>query len=219
MPDDSYFRGLEQFPQLEPLVDAFETIRRESEEFDASAWKPWPQASAYGGRGLWKVLPLSASETMPEHSDPADHVAHRARCPATWAAIESVWARTHEEGSVRRHTAGLSMLDPGTHVYAHCDLRETIPVLRAHLVLAATPGVWTRIGDQLRAGEAGDLYVLDGRLEHQTANLSDAPRMLLLVDFELTSQQQKTHDAWIDAQRARDPSLFVPTPNRVVPRM
>ena len=77
--------------------------------------------------------------------------------------------------------------------------------------------VWLRMGDELMLCGPEDFYVFDGRIDHQTANTGDRPRVVLVVDFALTPEQARDHEAWIASLYARDPQLFVPTPNRVVP--
>lgn len=203
-----------RFAQLAPLFEARNAIRRECaatlQPGSRTTWVTWPSADAFGGDGRWMVLPFTLASR--DHSSALGEIdldVPRAACPATWQAIRSV---------PDVFTTGFSMLEPGTQIWAHCDAQPAPHSLRAHLVLDAPPNAWLRMGDELHRCVVDDLYVMDGRIDHQAANLSNAPRTVLLVDFALTHAQAHAHEAWIEHLRARDAQLFVPTPNRVVPK-
>ncbi|HSF95854.1 MAG TPA: aspartyl/asparaginyl beta-hydroxylase domain-containing protein [Thermohalobaculum sp.] len=80
--------------------------------------------------------------------------------------------------------AMLSILAPGYHIPAHTGVTKGI--LRAHLGLIIPrerEKCRIRVGDQIRAWEAGKVIVLDDTYEHEVWNETDEERVILLFDF------------------------------------
>jgi beta-hydroxylase len=82
-------------------------------------------------------------------------------------------------------TAWFSILAPGYHIPAHTGVTKGI--LRAHLGLIIPrerDKCRIRVGDQIRAWEAGKVVVLDDTYEHEVWNETDEERVVLLFDFD-----------------------------------
>lgn len=82
-------------------------------------------------------------------------------------------------------TAWFSILAPGYHIPAHTGVTKGI--LRVHLGLIIPrerEKCRIRVGDQIRAWEAGKVVVLDDTYEHEVWNDTDEERVVLLFDFD-----------------------------------
>jgi beta-hydroxylase len=99
----------------------------------------------------------------------------RALCPRTADALARI---------PRMSTAMFSILQPGKHIAAHHGPHKG--VLRYHLGLRVptTDGRCAiRVGEETRVWEEGKSLVFDDTFEHEAWNRSDAPRVVLFVDF------------------------------------
>ncbi len=99
----------------------------------------------------------------------------RALCPRTADALDRI---------PHMSTAMFSILQPGKHIPAHCGPHKG--VLRYHLGLrvpATDGGCAIRVGGETRAWDEGKSLVFDDTFEHEAWNRSDAPRVVLFVDF------------------------------------
>ena len=121
-----------------------------------------------------------------------------ARCPVTTALVEAL--------PYRVSTAAFSILVPGAHILPHSGyIGYSDRVLRCHLGLQVpqehavgeqfAPEPWheeldERKGIRLRAGNQywgwrdGGLLVFDDTHVHEAWNMTDKPRVILLLDFE-----------------------------------
>lgn len=82
-------------------------------------------------------------------------------------------------------TAWFSILAPGYHIPAHTGVTKGI--VRAHLGLiipTEREKCRIRVGDQIRAWEAGKLFILDDTFEHEVWNDTDEERVILLFDVD-----------------------------------
>jgi beta-hydroxylase len=82
-------------------------------------------------------------------------------------------------------TAWFSILAPGYHIPAHTGVTKGI--LRAHLGLIIPKErekCRIRVGDQIKAWEAGKVFVLDDTYNHEVWNDTDEERVILLFDFD-----------------------------------
>jgi beta-hydroxylase len=82
-------------------------------------------------------------------------------------------------------TAWFSILAPGYHIPAHTGVTKGI--LRAHLGLIIPRERETcriRVGDEIKAWEAGKVIVLDDTYNHEVWNDTDEERVILLFDFD-----------------------------------
>lgn len=82
-------------------------------------------------------------------------------------------------------TAWFSILAPGYHIPAHTGVTKGI--VRAHLGLIIPQErekCRIRVGDEVKAWEAGKVIVLDDTYEHEVWNDTDEERVILLFDFD-----------------------------------
>jgi beta-hydroxylase len=82
-------------------------------------------------------------------------------------------------------TAWFSILAPGYHIPAHTGVTKGI--LRAHLGLIIPKErekCRIRVGDQIKAWEAGKVIVLDDTYEHEVWNDTGEERVILLFDYD-----------------------------------
>jgi aspartyl/asparaginyl beta-hydroxylase (cupin superfamily) len=82
-------------------------------------------------------------------------------------------------------TAFFSILAPGYHIPAHTGITKA--VLRVHLGLIIPKErekCRIRVGDQIKAWQAGKAFVLDDTYEHEVWNDTDEERVILLFDFD-----------------------------------
>ncbi len=82
-------------------------------------------------------------------------------------------------------TAWFSILAPGYHIPAHTGVTKGI--LRAHLGLIIPrerEKCRIRVSDEVRAWEAGKVFVLDDTYDHEVWNDTDEERVILLFDFD-----------------------------------
>ena len=107
-----------------------------------------------------------------------DHAARRARCPTAAQVCAAVPGMRN---------AGLSLFQPGTHLYPHAG--ELTGVLRCHLPLIVPDGdVAIRFrdgkgGSETRRWTAGRCMIFDDSHEHEAWNRADADRVVLIVTF------------------------------------
>lgn len=96
------------------------------------------------------------------------------RCPRTSALI----AR-HVPG---HGAAGFSLLKPRCRIRPHTGYHG--PYLRCHLGLVVPDGdCGLRVAREVRRWAFGQTMVFDDRVEHEAWNLTDEPRVVLLIDF------------------------------------
>lgn len=100
------------------------------------------------------------------------------RCPATMAALPPVGQpRIHG----RSPNAMFSLLRPRTRIPPHTGIANTRLV--CHLPLIVPPGCWFRVGAERREWRIGEAFVFDDTIEHEAANDSDEPRIVLIFDL------------------------------------
>lgn len=116
----------------------------------------------------WKVFGLY------DFPDGRAVTVNTARCPVTAGIIE---------GHVPRHGAvGFSVLRPMTRIRRHEGYQGRF--LRCHLALDVPPGdCGLRVEDEVGHWQTGRVIVFDDRRPHEAWNLTDAERVVLLVDF------------------------------------
>lgn len=112
--------------------------------------------------------------------------------PVTCRLIEEFPAAS----GCRRGQTKFSVMEPGTHVWAHCG--PTNSRLRAHLGLVVPPKVFIRVADQIRSWEEGKFIIFDDSFEHEVWHNGTEQRLVLIVDIwhpELTSEERRTLSA------------------------
>ena len=127
------------------------------------------------------------------------------RAPATSALL-------CQNKELRRHatscpfgSAYFSLLRPGTRLSPHCG--PTNARLRAHLGLVVPEGdIRIRCGDEpARKWAEGEVIVFDDSFEHEVWNLTDQPRLVLIVDIwhpELDTDEKRMRALQTDDERS-----------------
>lgn len=126
---------------------------------------PWHETALYGTG--WRVFGIYGFDGLP--------MAGVARCPITAELI-----RTH----IPTHgLAGFSVLNPGTRIKPHNGYPGSY--LRLHLGLDVPEGdIGLKVGDQNLKWETGKVLLFDDHPEHTAWNMTDKPRVVLLIDFK-----------------------------------
>lgn len=152
-------------PSLESAFDAIRTEFRAlpQEAFAESLDSLTTVSPPYDETG-WRYFDLFGAD---------DFESNRRLCPETAAVVREV------PGLVN---AGLSLFQPGTHLYPHGG--EMKGVLRCHLPLQVPEGdVALLIDGREERWSEGRCLVFDDTYEHEAWNRGDSDRVLLLVTF------------------------------------
>ncbi len=169
---DRAFLPPEEFPWIRQVEARFREIRAEVDALlDRVDRIPTfnevsPRQEDIAGAG-WKTFFFKVYG----HDIPESH----ALCPRTAEALALIPDMS---------TAMLSILQPGKHIAAHFGPHKG--VLRYHLGLRVptTDGRCAiRVDRETRVWEEGRSLVFDDTFEHEAWNRSDAPRVVLFVDF------------------------------------
>lgn len=99
------------------------------------------------------------------------------RCPATMATLAAI---DQPDIAGRSPNAMFSLLKPRTRIPPHTGVANTRLV--CHLPLIIPEGCWFRVGAETRQWQPGEAFVFDDTIEHEAANDSDEPRIILIVD-------------------------------------
>jgi beta-hydroxylase len=156
------FLDTRDFPFTAGLESRWNAIRREFTQLSPEQLTPWPETDLYD-RG-WDVFGLWAMGRR--------LATNCRRCPRTTEVVESIPGLT---------TAGFSLLAPGARIRPHVGY--TSSVLRCHLGVIVPRGSGIQVGDEARDWEEGKCLIFDDTVLHSAWNESDAPRIVLLVDF------------------------------------
>jgi beta-hydroxylase len=156
------FLNPRDYPFTRVLESRWTDIRREFSVLPPARLTPWPEKDLYN-RG-WEVFGLWATGRK--------LAANCRLCPRTTEALAAVPGLT---------TAGFSVLAPGARIRPHVGYTDT--VLRCHLGVVVPRGCGLKVGEQARAREEGKCLVFDDTILHSAWNESDAPRIVLLIDF------------------------------------
>lgn len=99
------------------------------------------------------------------------------RCPATMAILGGI-----EQPRIagRSPNAMFSLLKPHTRIPPHTGVANTRLV--CHLPLIVPEGCWFRVGETRREWRPGEAFVFDDTIEHEAANDSAEPRVVLIFD-------------------------------------
>ncbi|MEG3089161.1 aspartyl/asparaginyl beta-hydroxylase domain-containing protein [Sphingomonas sp. PB4P5] len=101
-----------------------------------------------------------------------------ASCPQTIAALGPIGQPSI---AGRSPNAMFSLLKPHTRIPPHTGVANTRLV--CHLPLIVPDGCWFRVGAETRQWRVGEAFVFDDTIEHEAANDSDAPRVVLIFDL------------------------------------
>lgn len=175
-----------KFSFTRPLEECYETFCRELAGLSKADFQPWPLTGAYSGQ--WLVYPLFLFDMPPGMV--VDFAGNQRRCPESMQKLEQI---------PRVRTACFSWLDPGSHIQPHTDAYYDHQI-RAHLGVLVSPRALIRVDGCVREFNRAEVLVIDGQVTHEVANLSSDPRVTMLVDFEMTPEEEAYVNA---ASRAR----------------
>lgn len=148
----------------------------ELDRLEPACFVPWPQRAAYEGAD-WLVFPLFLDSHPADL--PVDFAANQSRCPESTRILRGLGVLA----------GAFSRMEPGCHILPHRD-HPRPNVLRAHLGLRVPPGSQLRVGQDRGAWQEGRCLVMDGQVEHETANLGSEARTILLVDFCMNDSER-----------------------------
>jgi aspartyl/asparaginyl beta-hydroxylase (cupin superfamily) len=100
------------------------------------------------------------------------------RCPETMTLLAGI-PQPRMRG--RAPNAMFSLLKPRTRIPPHTGIANTRLV--CHLPLVVPDGCWFRVGAERREWRVGEAFVFDDTIEHEAANDSDEPRIVLIFDL------------------------------------
>jgi len=164
-----------RFSFTDTMERNYPVFRRELEALRPEEFTPWPAEGAYTGD--WLVFPFIVHCTPDGFTCDVEH--NRARCPETTRILLE---------TPRLRGAAFSRLTPGSTIRTHPDL-EVPGVVRAHLGLHVPDGAELVIGGHSYCWQEGGLLLFNGQILHSTRNNGDAPRDILIVDFEMTPDE------------------------------
>lgn len=175
------FHDRRSFPWLTAVEAATDAIRDEYlglvQRGDARA-EPYVQYSAGLPLRQWAVLNHSLNWTAFHLLRNGERVeANAAACPATLTAVRQV---DQPQVAGRSPNAMFSLLKPRTSIPPHTGVANTRLV--CHLPLIVPDGCWFRVGAERRQWRVGEAFVFDDTIEHEAANDSDLPRVVLIFD-------------------------------------
>jgi len=174
------------------LEEHFDTFWAEADALSMDDLVRWRDSDAC--TKPWFCSPLF-TDTPEAHTD-IDFDYHRSLTPRSMELLEA-----HPKITM----AGLSILLYEGHIHSHVDVKEPGTV-RAHLPLQVPNESGIRLGGQLVRWTRGEAMVIEGGIDHEAANLSMMPRIMLLVDFTATAEEW----AYIESEVAKvDPRWFV----------
>ncbi len=101
-----------------------------------------------------------------------------ARCPKTMAMLRAI-DQPHITG--RAPNAMFSLLQPQTRIPPHTGIANTRLV--CHLPLIVPDNCWFRVGAERREWREGEALIFDDTIEHEAANDSGEPRVVLIFDL------------------------------------
>lgn len=176
------FHDRETFPWLAKLEAATDAIRDEYlalVQRGSARAEPYVQYSKDLPTRQWTQLNHSLDWTAFHLMRNGERIAENAEaCPATLAALTPI---DQPVVGGRSPNAMFSLLKPTTRIPPHTGVANTRLV--CHLPLIVPPGCWFRVGAERREWREGEAFVFDDTIEHEAANDSDAPRVVLIFDI------------------------------------
>lgn len=157
----SAIHGIDNFPFLHPIADAWKTIRDEYLSNEHLA-EPWHEE--YLHKGDWHVLKMILRGK--EIIDPRMHM------PKTFELIKQVPGV---------FIAGVSIMKGGAHIKPHVGY--TTEVFRSHLCLIGDGQASLNVGGEVYHWSEGEMVVFDDTVRHSAHNPSPLDRVVLIVDF------------------------------------
>lgn len=175
------FHEPEDFPWLARLKAATAQIKSEFEalatERSARA-EPYVQYAADAPARQWATLNNSLDWTAFHLTRGGALVGENARrCPKTMAVLAAI---PQPRITGRSPNAMFSLLRPHTRIPPHTGIANTRLV--CHLPLIVPEDCWFRVGATRRAWRVGEAFLFDDTIEHEAANESIHPRVVLIID-------------------------------------
>ena len=180
------FHDRSQFPGLEQLEAATETIRSEFQQLinaEAAEIVPYIEYPENVPLRQWKELNQSDKWSAIHLLRNGERVEANARhCPRTLEVLKQL-----PQPQVRGASpnAMFSLLSPRTRIPPHTGVANTRLV--CHLPLVVPPGCGFRCGESKREWNVGEAFVFDDTIEHEAWNDSDQLRVVLIVDLWVPS--------------------------------
>jgi hypothetical protein len=175
-----YFNGLQEYPQLQLLLDNLHTIQQEATAIPQ--WTAWPEQAHYssataGETKPWTVFPLCYCFPATDASQLKWIQPTTAICPVTTNLLAAI-------PEVR--TALFSRLRPHSKLEAHTGWEDLANhVLRIHLPLYVAAGglCGTWVDGCVETHEMGRLLCFDDSKMHWAFNYGADERVVLIVDM------------------------------------
>ncbi|HEV8406988.1 MAG TPA: aspartyl/asparaginyl beta-hydroxylase domain-containing protein [Sphingomicrobium sp.] len=189
-PTDFHYPGLpeiefhdrEQFPELDAVEAAVETIRREFDALiaaEAAEMVPYIQYPDHVPVAQWAELNKNRNWTAIHLLQNGQRVEANARhCPETMEVLARL-PQPNVPGA--SPNAMFSLLAPRTRIPPHTGVANTRLV--CHLPLIVPPNCRFRVGATTRNWEAGQAFVFDDTIEHEAWNDSDELRVVMIFDL------------------------------------
>lgn len=157
------------------LEEHFETFHREIHALREEDFTPWTDSLAC--TKPWLCVPLFSA--TPPTVIKVDWERQERLMPETIALLRSRPELT---------MAGISILLEEGHIHPHIDVKED-GIVRAHLGLQIPKESAIRLCGELVRWKEGEAIVIEGGVDHEAANLSKTPRIVLLIDFQATPEE------------------------------
>jgi aspartyl/asparaginyl beta-hydroxylase (cupin superfamily) len=175
------FHDRHLFPWLAELEAATPAIRQELSrliERGQTSGEPYIQYSADTPVRQWASLNHSLDWTAFHLLKGGARVdQHADQCPDTMGAIAKI---SQPQMKGRSPNAMFSLLKPQTRIPPHTGISNTRLV--CHLPLIVPEKCWFRVGAERREWRVGEAFVFDDTIEHEAANDSNQPRVVLIID-------------------------------------
>lgn len=175
------FHDRSDFPWLTELEAATDAIAAEFEILAAAndtESAPYIQYADHEPVNQWRALNHSRDWTAIHLFRNGETVTDNIRqCPRTMAVLSRIpqpWIAGCSANAM------FSLLSPGTTIPPHTGVSNTRLV--CHLPLIVPQGCWFRVGAETREWTRGDAFVFDDTIEHEAANPTALPRVVLILD-------------------------------------
>ncbi len=179
------------FPWADALEGMVDDIRSEAREvLDAgTGFVPYlqrdPDRPAFDPRGLLDNPNWGAFFLIKDGATVAENAV---RCPRTFAAVKDL-PLCRIDG--RTPSVLFSLLRPGARIPPHHGFMNARLIV--HLPVIVPVQCTLRVGSETRAWREGELMFFDDSIEHEAWNLSQEPRIVLILDVwrpELTATER-----------------------------
>ena len=175
------FHPRDEFPWLAAWEGAASTIAAEFERMvanESAELVPYVQYADQAPLSQWRALNNSRDWTAVHLIQRGRTIEANARsCPITMEALSLIpqpWIPGCGANAM------FSLLAPRTMIPPHSGVANFRLV--AHLPLIVPSGCWFRVGAETREWQKGEAFIFDDTIEHEAANPSDQPRVVMIID-------------------------------------